>query len=310
MPAHPLRGPIILSIGAALATIGLKSTAYLLTGSVGLLSDALESGINLFAAVTAYLSLWYAARPVDRTHTYGHEKIEYFSSGLEGGLITIAGVGIILIAVERLIRPTPLEQLGLGTALALVASAINFAVALVLLRVGRKHQSIVLEADGEHLMSDVLTSVAVVAGLGVVWATGLYWLDPIIAIIVGLYILRTAFGLIRRSFDGLMDRAWPEEDQTALRDLIHRTIPPGTTFHALRTRRAGSRRFADFHLLVPGNLTVRAAHEFAEAIESAVREALPSVQLTIHIEPIEEQASWADNVLADFEPNVDRPEQP
>jgi cation diffusion facilitator family transporter len=304
MPAHPLRGPIILSIGAALATIGLKTTAWLLTGSVGLLSDALESGINLVAALTAYVSLWYAARPADRTHTYGHEKIEFFSSGLEGVLILVAGVGIGIVAIRRLIEPAPLEELGLGTALALVASAINFAVAVVLLRVGRKHQSIVLEADGKHLMADVWTSVAVIAGLGVVWATGLVRLDPLIALGVGTYILWTGVGLIRRSFDGLMDRAWPDEEQTRLRELIHRTIPAGTTFHALRTRAAGSHRFADFHLLVPGTMSVRAAHEYAEAIEAAVRAALPSVELTIHIEPIEEQASWQDNKLAAFEPDV------
>jgi cation diffusion facilitator family transporter len=305
-PAH-LRGPILLSIAAALVTIGLKSLAYGLTGSVGLLSDALESGINLLAALTAFLSLWYASRPVDRTHTYGHEKIEYFSSGLEGVLILVAGVGIAVVAFRRLLTPQPLEALGVGTLIGLAASLINFGVALVLLRVGRRHHSIVLEADGQHLMTDVWTSVGVLAGLLVVWATGLNWLDPAIALVVAGNILWTGFGLIRRSFDGLMDRAWPEEEQAELRRVISATIPAGTTFHALRTRRAGARRFADFHLLVPGEMSVRDAHNYAEA---AVQAAMPHAELTIHIEPIEEQRSWADNVLAEFEPPAGEGQKP
>jgi cation diffusion facilitator family transporter len=302
MPAHPLRGPILLSILAAILTIGLKTVAYFLTDSVGLLSDALESGINLLAALTAYWSLWYASFPADETHTYGHEKIEFFSSGLEGVLILIAGIGIAYFSIRRLITPTPLESLGIGTILALVASGINFFVAIILLRVGRKQHSIVLEADGKHLMTDVLTSVGVVLGLGLVALTGWEILDPIIALLIGCNILWTGYDLIRRSFDGLMDSALSLEDQQLIRSTIRDHLPPGTTFHALRTRRAGTRQFADWHLLVPGVMSVTDAHHLGEKIERAVQEKCPRLEMTIHIEPIEEQNSWTDNQLAAFEP--------
>lgn len=302
MPFDPLRGPVILSIAAAVTTIGLKSVAYLLTGSVGLLSDALESGINLVAAVAAYLSLRYAARPVDASHTYGHEKIEYFSSGLEGVLIVVAAVGIAWAAVWRLINPFHLESLGLGTLLGFVASGINFFVARLLLRAGRKHHSIVLEADGKHLMADVLTSVAVLLGLGLVSLTGWDILDPIIALVVAANIGWTGTELIRRSFDGLMDHALSDTDQAQIRDAITSCLPAKSTFHALRTRRAGSRSFADFHLLVPGEMSVEVAHQFAEEIEAKLVAVQPRLEVTIHIEPIEHEASWADNRLERFEP--------
>lgn len=302
MPFDPLRGPVILSIVAALTTIGLKSAAYLMTGSVGLLSDALESGINLVAAVAAYLSLRYAARPIDATHTYGHEKIEYFSSGLEGVLIVVAAIGIIWAAVSRLIFPIPLESLGLGTLICFIASGINFFVATILLRVGRKHHSIVLEADGKHLMSDVLTSVGVLLGLGLVSLTGWNFLDPIIALIVAANIGWTGTELIHRSFDGLMDHALSDEDQQQIRDAITHCLPHKSTFHALRTRRAGSRSFADFHLLVPGEMSVEAAHQVAEKIEAALLTIQSRLEVTIHIEPIEDEASWSDNQLERFEP--------
>src|SRR5439155_6101423 len=191
--AH-LRRPIALSIVAAVLTIGMKATAYALTGSVGLFSDALESGVNLLAAVTAYGSLWYAARPADPTHTYGHEKIEYLSSGLEGGLVLIAGLGTAAFAAGRLIHPQALVTLELGVVIALAASAVNYVVARVLLHYGRKSRSIVLEADGKHLMTDVLTSVAIVAGLGIVLITDLRFLDPLMAILMGLYITWTGAG--------------------------------------------------------------------------------------------------------------------
>lgn len=302
MPFDPLRGPVVLSIVAAVTTIGLKSVAYLMTGSVGLLSDALESGINLVAAVAAYLCLGYAARPVDATHTYGHEKIEYFSSGLEGVLIVVAAVGIAWAAVWRLINPFHLESLGLGTLLGFVASGINFFVATVLLRAGRKHHSIVLEADGKHLMADVLTSVGVLLGLGLVSLTGWDLLDPIIALVVAANIGWTGTELIHRSFDGLMDHALSDEDQRQIRDAITNCLPAKSTFHALRTRRAGSRSFADFHLLVPGEMTVESAHQVAERIEATLVAVQPRLEVTIHIEPIEEEASWADNRLERFEP--------
>lgn len=297
-----LRALILLAALAAVVTISLKTLAYLLTQSVGLLSDALESGINLFAALTAYLSLHYSSRPVDATHTYGHEKIEFFSSGLEGALIVVAGIATASVAVGRLVQPQPLSDLGVGTGLTLAASLINLAIGLLLVRVGQRHHSIVLEADGRHLLTDVWTSVAVVSGLLVVWASGVYFLDPVIAILVGANIVWTGLRLIRRSFNGLMDHALDPEQLAALRSAIRSNIPPGTDFHALRTRQAGARQFADFHLLVPGAMSVREGHELAERVEAALRAALPRVAVTIHIEPIEERASWEDNTLRGIEP--------
>ena len=298
---NQLRPPIYLSIAAAVVTFALKSTAWYLTGSVGLASDALESLVNLFAALVAYVSLRYAARPVDETHTYGNEKVEFMSSGLEGLLIAVAAAAIIREAVLRLIEPVALQALGLGTIVGSVAALINLAVARVLLRVGRKHRSIVLEADGHHLMTDVWTSVAVLAGLGLVALTGEKRIDPVFAILMGLNILRTAFGLVRRSVDGLMDRALTDAEQAQLRATIGGVLEHGTTFHALRTRRAGTRRFADCHLLVPGAWTVAHAHELSERVEQAVAAAMPGLELTLHVEPIEAPVSYKDSALLTFE---------
>lgn len=299
MSQSHLRRPIVFSILAALLTLLLKTTAYWLTGSVGLLSDAAESGVNLVAAVTAFFSLWYSAQPVDATHTYGHEKIEFFSSGLEGILIIIAAGGIAWYAVHRLVFPQALEDLRIGTAVALVASAINFGVAIWLLRVGRRHHSIVLEADGQHLMTDVWTSVAVVAGLGLVWLTGYDWLDPLLALLVAGNILRTGVGLVRRSFDGLMDHALPMNEQHLVRSAIESALKSGFTFHALRTRQAGAHRFIDFHLLVPGKLSVRESHKLAMEIERAIQKLWERVEVVIHVEPIDEPSSYDDSeVLA------------
>src|SRR4051812_12111549 len=297
-----LRALVLLSVLAAVVTIALKATAYSLTKSVGLLSDALESGINLLAALTAYLSLHYSHRPVDATHTYGHQKIEFFSSGLEGVLIVVAGIATAWVAVHRLVHPEPLADLGLGTSLALGASVVNLAVGLLLVRVGRRENSIVLEADGRHLLTDVWTSVGVVTGLVVVWVSQVYVLDPVIAILVGANIVFTGVRLIRRSFNGLMDHALDAAELDALRAAIRAHTPVGTDFHALRTRQAGASKFADFHLLVPGAITVRDAHDLAERIEASLREAVPGVQVTIHIEPIEEKASWEDHALRGIEP--------
>jgi cation diffusion facilitator family transporter len=298
--AHP-RYPIVLSIVAALVTLAMKAAAYWLTGSVSLLSDAAESLVNLTAALIAFASLWYAAKPVDVSHTYGHEKIEYFSSGLEGTLILVAAGAIAWYALKRLVEPEPLEALGLGTVLALAASLINLAVAQVLLRVGKASQSIVLEADGRHLMTDVWTSAAVVAGLVLVKLTGMEVFDPLLALVVSANIVWTGIGLVRRSFDGLMDHALPVEEQAKVRAAIAGHLEPGTTFHALRTRQAGARRFADFHLLVPGHFTVQRAHDLTGKIEEAVQAALPGIEVTVHIEPIEEQAAWEDSALLGVE---------
>jgi cation diffusion facilitator family transporter len=309
MTPAPLRNPILLSVLAAVATLALNFLAYGLTGSVGLLSSALESFVNLAAALTALGCLRYAARPVDPSHTYGHEKIEYFSSGLEGVLILVAAGGIAWYAVGRLVGGAELEALGVGAVIALAASLINLAVALVLLRVGRRTGSIVLEADGQHLMTDVWTSFAVIAGLVLAGLTRWDVLDPLIALAVAAYIVWTAGGLIVRSFNGLMDHALPETEQTAVRAAIAALLHPGLHFHALRTRQAGTRRFVEFHLLVPGRWTVQEAHDFTERVEAAVREALPGSEVTVHIEPIEAEASWRDSELLQVEQQeaIERP---
>jgi cation diffusion facilitator family transporter len=306
MTPSRLQSIVLLSIAAAIVTLALKTVAYFLTGSVGLLSDAAESIVNLLAAVTAYVSLHYAARPVDESHTYGHEKIEFFSSGLEGMLILTAAGLIAWYAVARLISGGKPEALGVGMLIVLFTAVINGAVAQILLRYGRKHQSIVLEADGRHLMTDVWTSVGVVAGLALVWLTErvgwpIYQLDPIIALLVAANIVWTAFDLIRRSFNGLMDHALPESEQAALRNAIESHLGAGMTYHALRTRQAGSHRFVDFHLLVPGHYTVQHAHELTEVIENAVRATLPGLEVSVHIEPIEEPAAYQDSALVPLE---------
>ena len=296
-----LRLPILLSIAAALVTIALKGTAWWLTGSVGLLSDALESLINLVAASLAYLSLRYSARPVDASHTYGHEKIEFFSSGLEGGLIFVAAGGIGWLAFNRLFGSAKLGPLDWGLLISCVAAAINGAVAWVLLRTARKYRSLVLEADGKHLLTDVWTSVGVLAGLGLVSLTGWDFLDPLLALLVAANILWTGFGLMRRSFDGLMDRALPAAELDAIHAAIRRNVSADMDYHALRTRQAGTRRFADFHLLVPGGMSVLDAHAVGDRVEAAIREALPGIEVTVHVEPIEEQASYQDSALVALE---------
>src|SRR5262245_4398178 len=307
MPEPQLFRPVLLSIGAALVTIGLKAAAYYVTGSVGLLSEAAESGINLFTALTAYLSLWYAALPVDRTHTYGHAKIEYFSSGLEGFLILAAAAVIAGYAIHRLFVPEELQSLDVGVFIAAIAGIVNLVVARILLRAGREHQSIVLEADGHHLMTDVWTTAGVLGGLGLVWLSGevwdrqVLWIDPVIALLMAGNITWTGISLVWRSFNGLMDHALPPTEQAALRQAIEAQLEPGMTYHALRTRQAGSRRFADCHLLVPGQLTVREAHDVATRIEQAVRHALAGLEVTVHIEPIEEEAAWRDSAVLQVE---------
>ncbi|MAG36579.1 MAG: cation-efflux pump [Dehalococcoidia bacterium] len=277
----------VLSVAAALATIALKLAAFRLTGSVGLLSDAGESLVNLAAALMALFALWYAAHPADRDHTYGHSKIEYFASGIEGTLILVAGGGIIFAAGFRLFHPTPLAALGTGLAISLGAAAINLAVAQVLLRVAHRSRSIALEADAQHLMTDVWTTVGVVAGLGLVLVTGLTWLDPLLALVVGLHILRAGGLLLWRSFQGLMDTALAPSDVAVIVQAIEDCLEPGMTFHELRTRRSGARQFADVHVLVPGEHSVHDAHRRATTIEQAVRTALPATEMVVHVEPLE-----------------------
>ena len=289
--------PIILSIAASVATLLLKGFAYYVTGSVGFLSDAAESIVNLLAAVTAFGALWYASRPVDASHTYGHEKIEFFSSGLEGMLILVAAGGIAWYAIRRLVVREPLQDLLEGITISGVAALINLGAALWLLRVGRAHGSIVLEADGKHLLTDVWTSVGVIGGVALVWLTNIQALDPIVALGVAANIVWTGADLVRRSFNGLMDHALPRAEQAKVRQAIESCLEQGMTYHALRTRRGGSHRFADFHLLVPGNLSVKQARAVANRIEAAAQAAIADLEVTIHIEPIEEPGAWHDSAL-------------
>jgi cation diffusion facilitator family transporter len=286
-----------LSIAAAVITIGLKGGSYFLTGSVGLLSDALESIVNLVAALMALVALTIAARPPDSGHEHGHDKIEYFSSGMEGMLILVAAVSIAVTAIERLLNPQPLDQLGIGLAISLAASLVNFGVARVLLSAGRKYDSITLEADSHHLMTDVWTSVGVVVGLVAVGVTGLWWLDPIIALAVAANIVLSGVHLLRRSFNGLMDAALPSEEYAQVKDILARYEARGIRTHALRTRQSGSRRFLTMHVLVPGDWTVQAAHTLVEYLERDLNRVLPALTITAHIEPLDDPASWKDQDL-------------
>lgn len=301
---QPPRWPVYLSMMAAVLTILLKFAAWFISGSVGLLSDAMESVINLVASSLALVALWYASRPPDAEHTYGHEKIAYFSSGLEGMLILFASVTICWQALQHLLAPHQLVHLDLGLLCSVAASLVNFLAAYFLLREGKRHRSIVLEADGHHLMTDVYTSLAVIAALMLVWLTGWVWLDAIVAIMVALHILATGLLLIRRSFDGLMDRAWPVPELNELRQNIQLQLKEGMTFHALRTRTAGTRRLIEFHLLVPGSMTLLDAHHFAHDLELSLLQADPQRDVTIHLEPIEAAESWGDHELIDVEKTV------
>jgi len=283
-----------LSIGAAVLTIGLKTFAYWLTGSVGLLSDALESLVNLVAAIMALAMLTVAARPADEIHAFGYGKAEYLSSGLEGALILLAAASIVGTAIPRLLQPQPLEHIGIGLAVSVVASAINFWVARVLLDGGRKYRSITLEADARHLMTDVWTSAGVVVGVGAVAATGWLRLDPIIAIVVAVNILRTGWQLLSRSVQGLLDAALPAGEQDAINQVLKKYESRGIQYHALRTRQAGTRAFISLHVLVPADWTVQRGHDLLEQLERDIRAAIPGAQLFTHLEPQGDPAAWED----------------
>lgn len=275
---------LLLSVAAAIATIAMKTGAWWLTGSVGYLSDALESLVNLAGASFALLMVSLARSPADPEHPYGHGKAEYFSAAFEGGLIFLASLAILYAAVERLVNPQALGALGLGTALSVGASVVNFLVARVLFEVGRAHRSLALEADARHLMTDVWTTAGVVLGVGVASASGWVWLDPVVAIAVALNILREGWELMRRSVDGLMDRAQSDADIARIEAVLQRFAAEGCSYANLRTRVAGSFHFADVDLRVPGHWSVTRAHDLADAIEQAVEEQAGS-QLTTHIEP-------------------------
>jgi cation diffusion facilitator family transporter len=283
-----------LSIGAAIATIILKTMAFLLTGSVGLLSDAAESLVNLAGAVVALFMLRVAARPADESHAHGHSKAEYFSSGFEGGLILIAAVMIAYAAIQRLFDPQPLESVGIGLIVAVAASTINFFVSRVLMRAGKKYDSITLEADAKHLMTDVWTSVGVIAGVAAVAVTGWLRLDPIIALLVAVNIVWTAIGLLRRSAAGLMDASLPVDEQAVVVKVLDAYTAQGVEYHALRTRQAAAQRFVSFHFLVPGFWTVQHGHAMLEQIENEICQELPGATVTAHLEPLEDPVSFQD----------------
>jgi cation diffusion facilitator family transporter len=286
-----------ISVAAAVATIGLKGGAYVLTGSVGLLSDALESLVNLLAAIVALRALAVAARPADEEHAYGHTKAEYFSSGFEGALVLVAAVLIVATAVGRILNPVPLTRLGTGITISMIASVINFGVARVLFRAAREHASIALEADAHHLMTDVWTSVGVLAGVGLVGLTGWQLLDPIVALLVAANIARVGSSLVRRSMLGLLDTALPPEVQGEIQQVLDRHRTNGIEFHAFRTRRSGARRFMSVHVLVPGAWTVQRGHDLLEEIEAEIRRAVPRLTVFTHLEPVEDPVAWHDTTL-------------
>jgi cation diffusion facilitator family transporter len=283
-----------LSIGAALATMALKSVAYWLTGSVGLLSDAMESLVNLAGALMALSMLTVAARPADEDHPYGHGKAEYFSAGVEGTLILIAAASIAYAAVQRLLHPRPLEQLGLGLAVSVAASAVNFVVALILLRAAKTHRSATLRANAHHLMTDVWTSGGVLVGVGAVAVTGWQRLDPIVAIAVAFNIVWTGSRIVQESVSGLMDAALPVAEQEVLKALLERYAHEGVQYHALRTRQSGARRFVSLHVLVPADWTVQQGHDTLERIEADIARALPPATVFTHLEPIGDPAAMND----------------
>lgn len=287
-----------LSIATAVLTIGLKATAYFLTGSVGMLSDALESGVNLAAAILALVTLTIAAQPPDEEHAYGHDKAEYFSGGAEGTLILIAAVTIAVSAVQRLFNPQPLEQVGLGLAVSVAAALCNLFVARILLRAGRQYSSVTLTADARHLLSDVWTSAGVVLGVGIVATTGWTILDPLIALAVAGQIVYWGFQLVRQAVQGLMDTALPASEMEKVVTVLERYRARGVAYHALRSRQSGARRFVSVHIQVPGAWSVQRGHMLLEEIERELRQALAPISVFTHLEPIEDPASWRDISLA------------
>ena len=297
MKGTSLTGFAWLSIAAAVLTIGLKTTAWWITDSVGLLSDAMESVVNLVGGLMALAMLTVAERPADEDHPYGHGKAEYFSSGVEGTLILIAAVCIGVAAVDRLISPKPIEEIGIGLVVSIVASLVNLGVALLLLRVGRKRNSITLEANARHLLTDVWTSVGVVAGVAMVALTDWERLDPIVALIVAANIIWTGVGIVRRSISGLMDAALPVEERVAVQEVLKRHEQAGVKFHALWTRQAGARKFISLHVLVPGDWTVQRGHQLLERIENDIRHVVPDSTIFTHLESLDDPTSWDDETL-------------
>jgi len=283
-----------LSIAAALITMALKIVAWQITDSVGLLSDAAESLVNLAGAFMALAMLTIAARPADADHAYGHGKAEYFSSGLEGGLILIAAIGIGAAAIGRLLHPQPLEQVGIGLAVSAAASVVNLGAALVIHRAGKQQHSITLEANAQHLLTDVWTSIGVIVGVAAVALTGWNWLDPVVALVVAANIVYAGIKIVQRSVLGLMDASLSPEDQRAIQGILKRHTRERVEFHALRTRQSGARRFISVHVLVPGDWTVQQGHDLLEQIEDDLRAVVPNSTVFTHLESIDDPASWKD----------------
>jgi cation diffusion facilitator family transporter len=284
-----------LSIAAAILTISLKTAAYFYTGSVGLLSDALESVINLIAAIIALLMIKIAVQPPDDDHAFGHDKAEYFASGIEGTLIFLAAGGIIYTAIPRLLAPQPIENVGIGLVVSVAASIVNLVVGILLIKIGKQSHSIVLEADGRHLMTDVWTSVGVILGVLAVSFTGWLVLDAIIALVVALNIIWTGFQLIKRSALGLMDTAVaPETGEQIVAILDNYVEKQGIDYHALRTRQSGARKFISVHILVPDEWTVQKGHDLTEEIELEICRAIPESTVFTHLEPLEDPLSFED----------------
>lgn len=283
---------IWLAVIAGVITLAMKMAAYLVTGSIGILSDAVESVVNIVTAILTLLTVHVARRPPDETHHYGHEKVEYFSAVAEGLVILATAFAVGYAALSRLLAPRPLQDVGLGLVLAAVAGGLNLGLALALLWVGRREESIALEGEAYHLLTDVGTTVGVLAGVLLASWTGWYVVDPLIGLAVALNVARAGVSLLYRAAHDLMDTALPSEEVTAIQEAIEETVGEKGRYHALRTRRAGRRRFVDFHLLLPGRTTVQESHRLADAVEQAIRKRVPSAQVTIHVEPLEDEASW------------------
>ena len=283
-----------LSLATSVVTIALKFAAYALTGSIGLLSDAVEAIVNIVAALVALAVLAYAEAKPDAEHNFGHEKAQYFSSGIEGALIFVAAGAIVWTAIPRLLAPREIEQVGLGLALSIAASVANAACAWIMLRAAREHRSITLEADARHLLTDVWTTAGVLVGVVLVSMTGWLRLDPIIAIAVAIQILWTGWHLMARSFQGLMDRAIPDDDRKVIVEVLEALRHQGGDYHRLRTRVAGAKSFVDVHVLVPGGMTVQAGHDLVERLENEIQARLPHVEVLTHLEPLEDPKSWDD----------------
>lgn len=286
-----------LSIGTAVVAISLKVVAYFLTNSVGLLSDALESVVNLVTGIITLVAITVASQPPDEDHSYGHSKAEYFSSGAEGTLILIAAIVILLTSIIRLFQPQPIQQIDVGIIVSIIAAILNFITARILLKAGQTFKSVALEANARHLITDVWTSASVVVGVTFAVLTNLQWLDPVIAILVALRIMEAGWRLVKDAILGLMDTALPEDELGQIAAILERYEEMGIMFHALRTRQSGRQRFLTVHIQVPGAWSVQRGHSLLERIEADIRAALTPISIVTHLEPMEDPVSWQDIAL-------------